>query len=476
MGQEGGASVRCGADDNKGWGLITNLVTVVVIDDDPQSLQLVQAILEQPAVKIVTVGDAEEGFEQVRRLRPEIVILDLMMPRVSGLEILDRIVEFDPAIDVVLITAHYSTESAVEAIQRGATDYLNKPLDVERVKSRVDGLIADARRRRQANRLDEDLLAASSFEGMVGRSPLMLEAFAKIRRVAPYFRTALVTGATGTGKELAARALHRLSPVSSGPFVVCNCAALPDALIESELFGYQRGAFAGAVNDKEGLIETAHNGVLFLDEIGELPPLSQAKLLRAIQNQEVQRLGSNSVRTVSVRIVAATNRPLKSLIAAKQFREDLYFRMAMVEIKLPSLAERKQDLPLLIRHFVEYYRRHYAKPVDGLTVRAETLLSRYSWPGNIRELENAIGYAAMMTDSTKIDVPDLPETLASGASAEVTASASYPMVTVREMEKLHARRVLDLVGGDKVRAAQVLGVSRATLYRLLARRKPSMTE
>ncbi|MBY0375070.1 MAG: sigma-54 dependent transcriptional regulator [Bryobacteraceae bacterium] len=444
-----------------------------MIDDDRQSLQLVQAIVEQPGVHIVTASEPEEGFEYVRRLRPEIVFLDLMMPRISGLELLDRIVEFDPAIDVILITAHYSTESAVEAIQRGAADYLNKPLAVEKVKARVDGLIADARRRRQAHRLDEDLLAASSFEGMVGRSPLMLEAFAKIRRVAPYFRTALVTGSTGTGKELVARALHRLSPVASGPFVVCNCAALPDALLESELFGYQKGAFTGAHADKEGLIEAAHNGVLFLDEIGELPPLSQAKLLRAIQNQEVQRLGSNTPRQINVRIVAATNRPLRALIANKQFREDLFFRMAMVEIKLPSLAERKQDLPLLVRHFLEYFRRHYAKPLEGLTVRAETLLSRYSWPGNVRELENAIGYAAMMTDSNKIDVPDLPESLHSGAVPEEPATASYPMVTVREMEKLHARRVLELVGGDKVRAAQVLGVSRATLYRLLSRRKPA---
>lgn len=452
-------------------------VRVVVIDDDPKSLELVRAIVEQPGVEIVTVDSPEVGFETVRRLRPEVVMLDLMMPRISGLELLDRIVEFDPAIDVILITAHYSTESAVEAIQRGATDYLNKPLSIERVKTRLDGLIADARRRHQANRLDEDLLAASSFENMVGRNPLMLEAFAKIRRVAPHFRTALITGPTGTGKELVARALHNLSPVASGPFVVCNCAALPDTLIESELFGYQRGAFTGAMTDKEGLIETAHQGVLFLDEIGELPVMSQAKLLRVIQNQEIQRLGSNTARKVNVRIVAATNRPLRTLIGARGFREDLYFRLAMVEIKLPSLAQRKQDLPLLIRHFVEYFSKHYGKQVDGLTVRAETLLSRYDWPGNIRELENAIGYAAMMTDSTKIDVPDLPESLRAGAAAsEEPGAGSYPMVTVREMEKIHARKILDLVGGDKVRAAQVLGVSRATLYRLLSRRKPGLGE
>jgi transcriptional regulator with PAS, ATPase and Fis domain len=278
-----------------------------------------------------------------------------------------------------------------------------------------------------------------------------------------------VTGPTGTGKELVARALHRLSPVSKGPFVVCNCAALPENLIESELFGYLRGSFTGANQDKTGLIESAHNGVLFLDEIGELPLVAQAKLLRAIQHQEVPRIGATTARQVNVRIVAATNRPLRELARVKQYREDLYLRLAMVEIQMPSLADRREDLPLLIRHFVDHYSRHYNKQIEGVTVRAEALLMRHAWPGNIRELENALGYAAMMADSAHIDVQDLPESLRAPAPAPAElAPEAHPMVTVREMERIHASKVLELVGNDKVRAAQILGVSRATLYRLLA--------
>ena len=299
----------------------------------------------------------------------------------------------------------------------------------------------------------------------------MHEVFARVRRIAPHFRTALITGPTGTGKELVARALHDLSPVAKGPFVVCNCAALAENLVESELFGYVRGAFTGANQDKTGLFEYAQGGTLLLDEIGEMPLPIQAKLLRAVQQQEVQRLGSPTVRKVNVRIIAATNRELRSSVAEKTFREDLFYRLSMVEIKLPTLAERKEDLPLLLRHFVEQFAGQYGKPVEGLTHRAEMILTRHSWPGNVRELVNVIGYAAMMTQSSKIDVHDLPE-LAPGASPAAAPAAQHhhPMVSIDEIQKIHARRILEQVGGDKVMAAQVLQVSRATLYRLLADR------
>ncbi len=444
-------------------------VTLVVIDDDRQSLNLVSAALEQDGVQILTADDPEQGLEIVQQRHPQIVLLDLMMPKMSGMEVLERVVDEDPSTDVILMTAHYSTESAVEAIQKGACDYLNKPLSIERLQERVGRLIAEARTRQKAEALDDELLVAHCFQGIVGRSPLMHELFARVRRIAPHFRTALITGQTGTGKELVARALHDLSPVAKGPFVVCNCAALAENLVESELFGYVRGAFTGANQDKTGMFEHAQGGTLVLDEIGEMPLPVQAKLLRAVQQQEVQRLGSPMVRKVNVRIVASTNRDLRSSVAAKQFREDLFYRLSMVEIKLPALVDRKEDLPLLLRHFVERFANQYGKPFDGLTRRAEMVLNRHQWPGNVRELENVIGYAAMMARTPKIDVHDLPELIVK-ATPIVPGEDPYPMVCIEEIQRLHARRVLERVGGDKVAAAQILKVSRATMYRLLAER------
>lgn len=451
--------------------LAPQAVALLAIDDDPQCLALVQAALKRPELEVITAGDPRAGIEIVRRRRPRIVLVDLMMPEMSGMDVMQEILEIDPATDVLLMTAHYSTESAVEAIQKGASDYLNKPLALDRLRERVNGLIEEARRRERARRLDDELIDACRFEGIIGRSPLMLEVFSRIGRVAPHFRTVLLSGLSGTGKELAAKALHRLSPVSAGPFIVCNCAAIPENLVESELFGHVRGSFTGATNDKAGVFEAAHGGTLFLDEIGEMPLPAQAKLLRAVQNQEVQRVGSTSVRKINVRIVAASNRDLRAMIREKTFREDLFFRLSMVEIKLPALADRKEDLPLLLRHFLERFARLYNKPVEGLTRRAEALLFRYSWPGNIRELENVVGYACMIAESTRIDLDDLPDSFAS--ETPPGPAGQVELVSIDEIQKLHARRVLDYLDGDKVRAAEILGVSRATLYRLLAQPAPA---
>jgi DNA-binding NtrC family response regulator len=364
-----------------------------------------------------------------------------------------------------VVTAHYSTSSAVEAIQKGASDYFDKPLALERLRERVGELLEQARHRIQARQLESELLKTYSFEGIIGRSPLMLDALAKIRRVAPHYQTVLITGVTGTGKELVARALHRLSPVAHKPFVVCNCAALPNELVESELFGYVKGAFTGANTDKTGLFEAANGGTLFLDEIGELPLRSQAKLLRAVQYREISRLGTPSTLKINVKIVCATNRDLRGFVANNEFREDLFFRLAMVEIQLPRLAERREDLPLLIRHFFEKFSLLYEKHIDGLTRRAEAALGRYSWPGNIRELENTIGYACMMTDSPVIDIHHLPDAV---KITTLPLGPSQDLVSLDEMQRIHARRVLEHFGGDKIRAAELLGVSRSTLYRLLS--------
>ena len=441
-------------------------ILLLAIDDDPQSLEFVKDALAQENLEILTTTDPELGLELVLRRHPQIVLLDLMMPKIRGMELLERILEADPGTNVMLMTGHYSTEAAVEAIQKGAYDYLNKPLSVEKLRQRVDQLMAEARQRRRTLQLDRELLKVYEFEGLLGRSPLMLDVFTRVRRVAPHFRTVLVTGATGTGKELVARALHRLSPAASGTFAVCNCSAIVETLFESELFGYVKGAFTGATQDKSGLFEYANGGTLFLDEIGEMPLATQAKLLRVLQSQEIQRVGSPAVRKVDVRVVAATNRDLRARVADKEFRDDLYYRLSMVEVKLPLLAERKEDVPLLVRYLVERFATQYNKPIRGLTRRAQALLARYSWPGNVRELENALGHACMMVEGDLIDVRDFPDTLRKPAERELVEDED--LIPLDELQRRHALRVLARVGGNKKRAAEILGIARTTLYQLLA--------
>jgi len=448
-------------------------VTILAVDDEAPVLELITTVLSEQDVEVLTSTDPEEGLELVRRRRPAIVLLDLMMPKMSGMELLERILNVAPDTEVVLMTAHYSTESAVEAIKNGACDYLNKPVPVEVLRQRIGKLVADARQRQQASQLDAALVEASQFEGIVGRSPLMMEVFTRIRRVAPHYRTVLVTGATGTGKELVARALHRHSPVASGQFGVCNCSAVVETLFESELFGHVKGAFTGAGADKIGLFEYANNGTVFLDEIGDMPPATQAKLLRVLQNQEIQRVGSPVVRKVNVRVVAATHRDLRAMAAGKTFREDLYYRLSMIEIKLPRLADRREDIPLLLKHLLGRFSEQYGRPFRGLTPRAQAILACYSWPGNVRELENVIGAACMLTGREVIDVSDLEERLRRPSSGD--AWADEELLSLEDLQRRHVRRVLERVEGNKVRAAEILGISRATLYRLLSD-QPTDTE
>jgi DNA-binding NtrC family response regulator len=440
---------------------------LLAIDDDPASLDIISLALQQDRLEIMTASDPEEGFKTFLRTRPNIVLLDLMMPKVGGIEILERIVSVDPSVDVILITAHYSTESAVEAIQKGAADYLTKPIEIDKLRARINSLLEEFEVKQKTFRLDRKLLHAYQFEGIVGRSPPMLEVYAKIRRIAPHFRTVMVAGATGTGKELVAKALHRLSPASQGPFVVCNCSALVDNLVESELFGHVRGAFTGATHDKVGMFEHADGGTIFLDEIGELAPGAQSKLLRVIQERQVQRVGSLVPRSINVRVIAATHRNLKAMIREAHFREDLYYRLAVVEISLPILASRREDLPLLERYFIEKFAIEYNKPIAGLTRRAQTRLATYRWPGNVRELENVIGNACMMADRHVIDICDLPERLRGALKEELDGDEST--LSLEHLQRRHILRVLEGVGGNKARAAEVLGIARATIYQLLSR-------
>jgi len=442
---------------------------LLAIDDDPRNLEMIRHALDRQGLEILTEQDPERGFELFLQARPKVVLLDLVMPKVTGIELLERIVGVDPGIEVILITAHYSAESAVEAIQKGATDYLTKPIEIDKLRARVSALISEAEARQKTLQLDQALIDAYQFEGLVGRSPLMLEVYARIRRIAPHFRTVLVTGATGTGKELVARALHRLSPGGSGPFVVCNCSALVDSLVESELFGYVKGAFTGATQDKVGLFEHADKGTIFLDEIGELAPAAQAKLLRVLQNRQVQRVGSLTPRNIDVRVIAATHRNLKNMVRDGQFREDLYYRLAVVEIPLPILANRREDLPLLERYFIEKFAAEYNKPIAGLVRRAQTRLATYPWPGNVRELENVIGNACMMGEGPLIDIGDLPEKLRHPLHEDINRDETF--LSLEELERRHVLRVLEGVGGNKARAAEILGIGRATIYQLLSKMK-----
>jgi DNA-binding NtrC family response regulator len=442
-------------------------VRILIVDDDDAILEFLADALEAEDVETIASNDPERGWELVQQKRPDIVLLDLVMPKLTGMELLERIVAFDPGIDVVLLTAHYSTESAVEAIQKGACDYLNKPISTAALRERIGRLASEVRRRRQASAAEGALLDASEFEGMVGHSPLMLEVFSRIRRVAPHYRTALITAPSGAGKELVASAMHRLSPVAQGRFVVCNCSAIVETLFESELFGHVKGAFTGATQDRIGLFEYAHGGTLFLDEIGDMPLAMQSKLLRALQNQEIQRVGSPAVRKVDVHIVAATNRDLPAMIQEKQFREDLFYRLSVVEIRLPRLADRKEDLPLLVQHFLRRFSTQYGKPVAAVSRRAQAALARHAWPGNVRELENALSSAVMEAHGDTIDVRDLPERFQGASEYSPIPESGEGLPTLEEVERRYVRHVLEEMGGNKVKTASALGISRATLYRML---------
>jgi DNA-binding NtrC family response regulator len=438
---------------------------LVVIDDDPANIKFVRFILANEGLEIHAANDPESGLELIRQTRPQIVLLDLVMPGVQGMEVLQKILEFDPGIDVILMTGFYSTESAVEAIQKGAADYFPKPFSPEKLRDRIGQIKEDSKHRQRSLKLENEMLENFEFDGMIGRSPLMLELVSQIRRIAPHFRSVLVTGPTGVGKELVARALHRLSPGNKGNFVALNCSSISETIAESELFGHVKGAFTGAHQDKVGIFEYADGGTALLDEIGEMPLLLQAKLLRVLQNQEIQRVGSPVVRKVNVRVVAATNRDLPEMVTQGKFREDLYFRLCMIELRVPPLADRREDLPMLQRHFLKAFAAQYKKPLAGLTRRAQTLLSRYQWPGNIRELENVLGHTCMMVESDVIDVRDLPERIQNQRAPEVAQNDAQ--LSMEQATKLHAQRVLAHVGGNKVRAAEILGISRTYLYELL---------
>jgi DNA-binding NtrC family response regulator len=424
----------------------------------------------------VGTSEAVEALEQIRSGRCRVVLSDMKMPGMDGMEFLGKALEADPGVHVVLVTGFYSLDNAIEAIKRGAYDYITKPVEFARLQRTLDELAGLLCKRQRVRELEEQLLTNSEFHGIIGKSPAMLEVFELTRKVAKHFTNVLISGPTGSGKELVAKALHQISPVAQQRFAVCNSAAVVDTLLESHLFGHVRGAFTGANETRAGLFEYANGGTVFLDEVSEMSLPMQAKLLRVIQNREIQRVGSPEVKRVEVRLIAATNRDLRAEVLAGRFREDLYFRLSTIQIRVPGLRERPEDVSLLVQYFLKQSNATYGKAVQGLTRRAQTVLSRHAWPGNVRELENVISSACLLAAADFIDVSDLPEHLQKptpSADGDGLGERMWQPLPLEEVRRQHIERVLEMCNGNRVRAAEILGIGRTSLYRFLREREES---
>jgi DNA-binding NtrC family response regulator len=441
-------------------------LTPCILDDDPGQLELLAALVTDMGYQPIVTASAEEALKLVQYGRCRLVLADVHMPGMNGYEFLDQALRTDPGIHVIIMTGEYTLESALEAVRRGATDFLPKPIDRVRLKRTLDDVAALYDQRRRVRELEEQLLKDLEFHGIVGKSPAMLEVFDFTRKVARHYTNVLLIGATGTGKELVARAIHQISPVSQQKLAVCNCSALVDTLLESQLFGHMRGSFTGATDTRPGLFEYANNGTVFLDEVGETSLPMQAKLLRVIQNREIQRVGSPEVRQINVRLIAATNRDLRAEVLAGRFREDLYYRLSSIQIRIPPLTERLEDIPLLVQFLLKKYNDAYGKKISGFSRRAQAVLLQHSWPGNVRELENVVSSACITCAGDFIDLADLPEGLQHRGPRSANGDEWRPL-SLEDVRKIHIHRVLDMCQGNRLRAAQVLGIGRTSLYRYL---------
>jgi DNA-binding NtrC family response regulator len=436
-------------------------LVVLAIDDDLSMLKFYEAALAKMEVRLEGVSDPHKGLEMLEALDPHLVLLDLTMPGIDGMEVLHLIKERNAPARVVMITGNYSIETAVKSIQEGAADFVCKPVSAEKLRHLVEETRTLVELEQRAADLEQQTIEVCNLEGMIGRSPGMIELFDLVRRVAPHLRTALVTGETGTGKELVARALHNHSPRAGQRFAVFNCGAVVEGLAESQLFGHRKGSFTGAINDQPGLFEWANGGTVFLDEIGDLALATQSKLLRVLETGELQKLGSPQPSQADVQVIAATSRDLNVDMKVGRFRPDLWYRLSMVHLHLPPLRERREDILLLSAHFMANFSAQFGNDVRRASRKAESALLAYSWPGNVRELLNVIGRAVMLTRNKVLDVEDLPE-----AVRNQSGSASSLPSSLEEAEKRAIIRVMD-VAKNKVVAARQLGISRARLYRLM---------
>jgi len=440
----------------------------MVVDDEPDVLIVIDRFARGLGFDVVRQADGREALAAFPQARPDVLLVDVQMSDVGGLDVLKTIRALDSDCPVIVMTGHPSIDAAIDAVKLGALDYLSKPLDFDRLGALLAGIRAGIDRRAQLSTADANMARQFEFHGMIGRAPAMQDLFDTLRRLAPHVQTVLVTGETGTGKELVARALHALAAGPKAQLVTVNCSAVVEALFESELFGHQRGAFTGATDTRPGLFERAHGGTLFLDEIGELPLALQAKLLHAVEHGEVQRVGSVEEQRVEVRIIAATNRDLRTEVAAGRFRSDLFYRLSVIEIRTIPLRERREDIPYLTAAFLSASAARLKKKVSGLTPAAERLLHHAAWPGNIRELSNVIERACILSDGLILGERDMAAAMSRGPTAE---GADDPNLMVNA-QRGHVERVLSQVGGNKTAAARMLGISRRSIYRRLDRRSP----
>jgi two-component system, NtrC family, response regulator AtoC len=446
-------------------------MTVLIIDDEPGLRQTVSLILGEEGCACHAAADGEEGLARALELQPDVIFCDIRMPRLQGLDFLQRYRAEGGEALVIMMTAYGSTELAIEAMKNGAYDYLPKPFSADELVLTLRKATERESLRREVSRLRNEVRIERRFTGIIAKAPAMINALEVATKVAKHPSPALITGESGTGKELVAHLIHEESERAGAPFVALNCGAIPENLLESELFGYARGAFTGADRDKPGLFEAATSGTLFLDEIGEMPPTLQVKLLRVLQDSEVRRVGENKSRTVDVRIIAATNRDLEEEIRADRFRRDLYYRIAVVPIHLVPLRQRKEEIPLLARHFVDTYNERLRLAVRGVDADAMRLLLEYRWPGNVRELENVIERAMVLADNDVLSVQDLPPQIQSPVLALDEPDLPEDELSVKKqgalLEKRLIQKALARTGGNKTRAAELLELSsRALLYKI----------
>jgi len=469
----------------------TNMSKLLLIDDEEDVRYSFQRIFDSPEIEFATAASGEEGLKVIPQFKPDLVLMDVRMGGMNGLETLRRIRAANPKQLVILMTAYGTTQTAIEAMKQGAYDYLLKPFDAVKIKELVNNALKAARDMKQVVSY-QPLLESEDYEqGIVGASPAMQQVFKLIGRVAESNVTALITGESGTGKELVARAIYHHSDRNQQPFLAVNCAAIPEQLLESELFGHERGAFTGATSQRVGKFEQCNHGTIFLDEIGDMTPTTQTKILRVLQSGTFERVGGNQPLQVDVRVIAATNKPLEAAVAAKQFREDLFYRLNVVRIPIPPLRERAEDIPLLVNYFLEKNARELQKPPKSVAANVIRALEKYHWPGNVRELENAIRRAHVMAKSGAILLGDLPPEITGAAApgllpgpALTTGDATEAAVTdaavlARQLYQWARRdpklKVLPAVerelviqalketNNNQVHAAKLLGITRATL-------------
>lgn len=444
---------------------------VLIIDDEPGLRQTVSLLLTEEGYEVHTASDGEQGLARALDLVPDIILCDVRMPRLGGLEFLQRFRAGNGAALVIVMTAYGSTELAIEAMKAGAYDYLPKPFSPDQLILVLKKAEERESLRQEVSRLREEVSIQRRYRAIIARSPAMTQALEVAAKVARHPSPVLITGESGTGKELVARLIHGESDRADAAFVPVNCGAIPENLLESELFGYVRGAFTGADRDRPGLFEAASGGTLFLDEIGDMPATLQVKLLRVLQDNEVRRLGDNRTRAVDTRLVTATNKDLDEEIRTNDFRRDLFYRIAVVTIHLVPLRQRREEIPLLVQHFLEQYNRKLRLDIRGVDPEAMRLLLAHSWPGNVRELENTIERGMVLTDGPRLTPADLPPHIREPIPALEDAILPDDELSVKKhgaaLEKRLIRQALERTGGNKTRAAELLELSsRALLYKV----------